>query len=60
MIGVPIKDGENVVGTLTVDRVNSGGSHVRFDHDVRFLTMVANLVGQTCGCTSWSRMIAKG
>ena len=47
LIGVPIKDGEEVVGTLTVDRVNSGGSHVRFDHDVRFLTMVANLVGQT-------------
>ncbi len=47
LIGVPIKDGEEVVGTLTVDRVNSGHSHVRFDHDVRFLTMVANLVGQT-------------
>jgi len=47
LIGVPIKDGDEVVGTLTVDRVNSGGSHVRFDHDVRFLTMVANLVGQT-------------
>ncbi len=46
LIGVPIKDGDQVVGTLTVDRVNSG-SHVRFDHDVRFLTMVANLVGQT-------------
>jgi Nif-specific regulatory protein len=47
LIGVPIKDGDEVVGTLTVDRVNSGHSHVRFDHDVRFLTMVANLVGQT-------------
>jgi Nif-specific regulatory protein len=46
LIGVPIKDGDEVVGTLTVDRVNSG-SHIRFDHDVRFLTMVANLVGQT-------------
>ena len=47
LIGVPIKDGDEVVGTLTVDRVNSGHSHVRFDHDVRFLTIVANLVGQT-------------
>ena len=28
LIGVPIKDGNEVVGTLTVDRVNSGHSHV--------------------------------
>ncbi len=47
LIGVPIKDGDTVVGTLTVDRVYSGPSAIRFDHDVRFLTMVANLVGQT-------------
>jgi Nif-specific regulatory protein len=47
LIGVPIKDGENVVGTLTVDRVYSNRSSVRFDHDVRFLTMIANMVGQT-------------
>ncbi|MBY6240002.1 nif-specific transcriptional activator NifA [Methylosinus sp. Sm6] len=47
LIGVPIKDGEQVVGTLTVDRVYGNRSSVRFDHDVRFLTMVANMVGQT-------------
>jgi Nif-specific regulatory protein len=47
LIGVPIKEGERVVGTLTVDRVYSDRSSVRFDHDVRFLTMIANLVGQT-------------
>jgi Nif-specific regulatory protein len=47
LIGVPIKDGENVVGTLTVDRLYSNRSSVRFDHDVRFLTMIANMVGQT-------------
>ena len=47
LIGVPIKDGDTVVGTLTVDRVFSAQSSVRFDHDVRFLAMVANLVGQT-------------
>jgi Nif-specific regulatory protein len=47
LIGVPIKDNENVVGTLTVDRVYSDRSSVRFDHDVRFLTMIANMVGQT-------------
>ena len=47
LIGVPIKDGDTVVGTLTVDRVFNAQSSVRFDHDVRFLAMVANLVGQT-------------
>lgn len=45
MIGVPIKEGDAVVGTLTVDRARR--SSVLFDHDVRFLTMIANLVGQT-------------
>ncbi|QGM47775.1 nif-specific transcriptional activator NifA [Methylocystis heyeri] len=47
LVGVPIKEGDNVVGTLTIDRVFSDRSSVRFDHDVRFLTMIANLVGQT-------------
>ncbi len=47
VIGVPIKDNDSVVGTLTVDRVYNDRSSVRFDHDVRFLTMIANLVGQT-------------
>jgi Nif-specific regulatory protein len=46
-IGVPIKQGDSVLGTLTIDRVQvSGGRPVPFDSDVRFLTMVANLVGQ--------------
>jgi Nif-specific regulatory protein len=47
LVGVPIKEGDNVVGTLTIDRVFTDRSSVRFDHDVRFLTMIANLVGQT-------------
>ena len=47
LIGVPIKNGEAVVGTLTIDRLFDSAKAVRFDHDVRFLTMVANLVGQT-------------
>lgn len=46
LIGVPIKDSDAVVGTLTVDRVYDERS-ILFDHDVRFLTMIANLVGQT-------------
>ncbi|WP_102938193.1 nif-specific transcriptional activator NifA [Methylocystis bryophila] len=47
LVGVPIKEGDAVVGTLTVDRALSDRSSVRFDRDVRFLTMIANLVGQT-------------
>jgi Nif-specific regulatory protein len=47
LVGVPIKEGDNVVGTLTIDRVFTDRSSIRFDHDVRFLTMIANLVGQT-------------
>jgi Nif-specific regulatory protein len=47
LIGVPIRDGDQVVGTLTVDRIRDEHSATLFDHDVRFLTMIANLVGQT-------------
>ena len=46
-IGVPIRMGARVVGTLTIDRVWDGRSVFRLDADVRFLTMIANLVGQT-------------
>ncbi|BAS00021.1 nitrogenase (molybdenum-iron)-specific transcriptional regulator NifA [Blastochloris viridis] len=46
-IGVPIRIGAKVVGTLTIDRIWDGKAVFRFDVDVRFLTMVANLIGQT-------------
>jgi len=46
-IGVPIRIGAKVVGTLTIDRAWDGRSVFRLDADVRFLTMVANLIGQT-------------
>ena len=46
-VGVPIRAATTVVGTLTVDRVWDGRADFRFDADVRFLTMVANLIGQT-------------
>jgi Nif-specific regulatory protein len=46
-IGVPIRADAKVIGTLTIDRVWDGQSVFRFDHDVRFLTMIANLIGQT-------------
>ncbi|MFG1398790.1 nif-specific transcriptional activator NifA [Xanthobacter sp. VTT E-85237] len=45
-IGVPIKADTQVMGTLSIDRVWDGTARFRFDEDVRFLTMVANLVGQ--------------
>jgi Nif-specific regulatory protein len=46
-LGVPIKDGDRVIGTLTIDRVWDGRMAFRLDEDVRFLAMIANLVGQT-------------
>jgi Nif-specific regulatory protein len=46
-VGVPIKDRGRVIGTLTIDREHGGDNHVRLDEDVRFLSMVANLLGQT-------------
>ncbi len=45
-IGVPIRIGPRVVGTLTISRIRHGESMMRYDHDVRFLAMVANLIGQ--------------
>lgn len=46
-IGVPIKIEEKVVGTLSIDRVWDEASMFRADHDMRFLSMIANLIGQT-------------
>ena len=46
-IGVPIKDRDRVVGTLTIDRAWANPGEVRIDTDIRFLKMVANLIGQT-------------
>ncbi len=46
-IGVPIRVAARIIGTLSIDRVWEGHSVFRLDSDVRFLTMVANLIGQT-------------
>ena len=46
-IGVPIRSDAKVVGTLTIDRVWDERSMYRLDSDVRLLTMIANLIGQT-------------
>jgi Nif-specific regulatory protein len=46
-IGVPIRIGFKVVGTLSIDRLFDSRSATRLDFDVRFLVMIANLIGQT-------------
>ena len=46
-IGVPMKANKRVIGTISIDRVWDGSAQFRFDEDIRFLAMVANLVGQT-------------
>src|SRR6516165_2169030 len=46
-IGVPIKIRDKVVGTITLDRVWDRHATFGMDQDVRFLAMIANLVGQT-------------
>ncbi len=45
-VGVPIRAQRENLGVLSIDRVVSDG-YTSFDDEVRFLTMVANLVGQT-------------
>ena len=46
-IGVPIKDRGRVIGTVTIDREHGDGAYFSLDEDVRFLAMIANLLGQT-------------
>jgi Nif-specific regulatory protein len=46
-IGVPIKAGRDTIGVLSFDRESNNEGTRNFGSDVRFLTMVANLVGQT-------------
>jgi len=46
-VGVPIRDRDQVIGMLSIDRAWLRISDMRTDEDVRFLKMVANLIGQT-------------
>ncbi len=46
-VGVPIKGEKRTIGTITIERVGSQSSPGTLDEDVRYLTMIANLVGQT-------------
>jgi Nif-specific regulatory protein len=45
--GVPIKDHDRTIGILTIDRPWTVHPSPTLDEDVRFLKMVANLVGPT-------------
>lgn len=47
-IGVPIKAGRECIGVLSFDRESESEEDARhFGADVQFLTMIANLIGQT-------------
>ncbi|AMA59880.1 nif-specific transcriptional activator NifA [Bradyrhizobium sp. CCGE-LA001] len=46
-IGIPIRIDAKVMGALTIDRIVDNKSSARLDYDVRLLTMIADLVGQT-------------
>jgi Nif-specific regulatory protein len=46
-IAVPIKAGGEALGVLSVDRRPGSNRPISFDRDVRVLSLVANLLGQT-------------
>jgi Nif-specific regulatory protein len=46
-IGVPIKAGRDTLGVLAIDRERTSTRLPKVAHDVQFLKMVANLIGQT-------------
>ena len=46
-VGVPIKGESRTIGTIMIERLDGNSSPHTLDEDVRFLSMVANLVGQT-------------
>jgi Nif-specific regulatory protein len=45
-VGVPIKGDNRTIGTIMIERLDGHSSPHTLDEDVRFLTMVANLVAQ--------------
>jgi Nif-specific regulatory protein len=47
LVGVPIKTVDRPFGVLAVARVWNDADQINFGEDVRFLTMVANLIAQT-------------
>ena len=51
-VGVPIKSDSRTIGTIMIERQSKNDLSVSLDEDARFLTMVANLVGQTVALQS--------
>lgn len=47
VIAVPIKGAERTYGVVSIEREWDGGVQFKFESDVRFLTMVSNLMAQT-------------
>jgi Nif-specific regulatory protein len=47
VIVVPIKGGDKIYGAFSIEREWDGGVQFSFESDVRFLTMVANLMAQS-------------
>ncbi|MGC2853987.1 nif-specific transcriptional activator NifA [Novispirillum sp. DQ9] len=47
VIAVPIKGSDRTYGALSIERPWDGGVRFSFETDVRFLTMVSNLMAQT-------------
>jgi Nif-specific regulatory protein len=46
-VGVPIKGENRTAGTIMIERRDGNSSPHTLDEDARFLSMVANLIGQT-------------
>ena len=46
-ICVPIKDGKQVIGTLSIDRVYEDGIDDQANKDLQFLTVLSSLIAQT-------------
>lgn len=46
-ICVPIRDGKQVIGALSVDRIYHEGITKQADEDLRFLTILSSLIAQT-------------
>jgi Nif-specific regulatory protein len=46
-VGVAIKVGGDCLGVLSIDRWPDGGRRMSFERDVRILSLVATLIGQT-------------
>jgi Nif-specific regulatory protein len=46
-ICVPIREGKQVIGALSIDRIYTNGLKEKADEDLRFLTILSSLIAQT-------------